>query len=106
MANQIAVIKTGGKQYKVRVGQVIRVEKINQEPGQEVKFETLLVATTDGQEVKLGTPSLGQKVSGKIIEQGRGRKITVIKFKNKIRYLRTKGHRQPYTKVEITQIAA
>jgi large subunit ribosomal protein L21 len=106
MANKIAVIKTGGKQYKVRTGQTIRVEKIDKEVGKEVKFDTLLIATTDGEQVNLGAPSLGQKVVGKIVEQGRDRKITVVKFKNKIRYLRTKGHRQPYTKVEITKIEA
>ena len=103
-ANKIAVIKTGGKQYKVKIGEVIKVEKLPAKEGAKVKFDTLLVATTDGKEISLGQPSLGEKVEGKVIEQSRDKKVTVIKFKNKIRYLRTKGHRQHFTKAEITKI--
>lgn len=102
--NKIAVIKTGGKQYKVRVGETIKVEKLPVKEGTQVKFDTLLVATTDGKEINLGQPSLGEKVEGKVVEQGRDKKVTVVKFKNKTRYLRTKGHRQHFTKVEIIRI--
>lgn len=101
---KIAVIKTGGKQYKVKKGQTVKVEKLNTEVGKKIKFDTLMIATADGKEVNLGKPSLGKKVEGKVVEQGRDKKITVIKFKNKIRYLRNKGHRQAFTKVEITSI--
>ena len=104
MANKIAVIKTGGKQYKVKKGQTIKIEKLPGEKGGKVKFETLLIAGSDGKEVNVGKPSLGQKVEGKIIEQDRDKKITVIKYKNKTRYKRTLGHRQLFTKVEITSI--
>lgn len=105
MADKIAVIKTGGKQYKVRVGQTIKVEKINKKEGDKVNFDTLLIATTDGKEANIGQPELGKKVSAKVVEQARDKKISVIKYKNKTRYLRNKGHRQHYTKLEITSIA-
>ena len=104
MSDKIAVIKTGGKQYKVKEGQVLRVEKLDIEEGGTVEFDTLLVAADD--KVDLGKPLIGGKVAAKVTEQGRGKKISVIKYKNKTRYLRHKGHRQPYTKVEITGIPA
>jgi large subunit ribosomal protein L21 len=102
----IAVIKTGGKQYKVKEGELLRIEKLTGEEGAEVKFDTLMVASDDGAAIDLGGPSLGEKVTGKIIETAKGKKVTVVKYKNKVRYLRTRGHRQPYTKIEITGIAA
>ena len=100
--DKIAVIKTGGKQYLVKQGQSIKIEKIIGEANKAVKFYTLLVA--DGGKLNLGKPSLGEKVEGKILEQGRGKKIHVIKFKNKTRYKRNVGHRQSFTKVEIVKI--
>ena len=100
---KIAVIKTGGKQYKVSVGQNLKIEKIDGEAGAVLKFQTLLVA--EEEKVKLGQPELGEIVEGKILEQGRGKKISVVKFKNKTRYKKNVGHRQPFTKVEITKIA-
>ena len=115
--SNIAIIKTGGKQYKVKKGQNIKIEKLNAkdglpacprrraQAGAKVKFDTLMVAETDGKKINLGKPSLGEKVEGKIVEQGRAKKITVVKYKNKIRYKRTLGHRQPFTQVEITGIA-
>ena len=106
MSDKIAVIKTGGKQYKVKEGQVIKVEKISAKEGDKIKFDTLMLATTDGKEVNLGKPSLGEKTEGKIIEQGKDKKIMVIKYKNKTRYKRTIGHRQNFSKVEITSIAS
>jgi large subunit ribosomal protein L21 len=102
---KIAVIKTGGKQYKVKEGQVLKFEKLEVENGAKIKFNTLLIANDDGNEINLGKPSLGEKVEGKILEQGKGKKISVIKFKNKVRYRKNVGHRQPFTKVEITAIA-
>ncbi len=103
--SKIAVIKTGGKQYKVKPGDKIKIEKLDKKANDKVKFETLLVADSDGKDLNLGKPGLGAKVEGKIIEQGRGKKITVVKYKNKIRYKRTLGHRQPYSKVQITGIS-
>ena len=103
--SKIAVIKTGGKQYKVKEGDTIKVEKLDKEPKSKVKFDTLLVASTDGKEINLGEPSLGDKVSGTIEKQDKAKKVTVVKYKNKIRYKRTKGHRQPYSLIKIEKIA-
>ncbi|MDD5291359.1 MAG: 50S ribosomal protein L21 [Patescibacteria group bacterium] len=102
---KIAVIKTGGKQYKVKPGQVLKIEKLDVKTEGKVKFETLLTASADGKEMNLGKPTLGEKVEGKILEQGRAKKIAVVKYKNKTRYQKNVGHRQPFTKVEITSIA-
>lgn len=99
---KIAVIKTGGKQYKVSQDQVLKIEKIDAADGASLKFQTLLVA--DGEKVELGRPDLGELVEGKIVEHGRNDKISVIKFKNKTRYKRNVGHRQPFTKVKITKV--
>ena len=104
-ATKIAVIKTGGKQYKVKEGETIKIEKIDKKEGVNIKFETLLISSSDGKEINIGQPTLGEKVEGKIKEQNRDKKITVVKYKNKTRYLRTKGHRQNFTKVEILKIA-
>ena len=98
----IAVIKTGGKQYKIAAGQNLKIEKIDAEVGAVLKFSTLLVAEEEN--IQLGRPDLGEIVEGKILEQGKGKKISVVKFKNKTRYKRNVGHRQPFTKVEITKI--
>lgn len=103
---KIAIIKTGGKQYKIKEGQNIKIEKLNAKDGAKVKFDTLMVAEIDGKEINLGKPSLGEKVEGKIVEQGRNKKVTVVKYKNKTRYKRTLGHRQSFTEVEITGITA
>jgi len=107
----IAVIKTGGKQYKVKKGQSIKIEKLSAkdglpaQSGDKVKFDTLLTASSDGKEVNIGKPSLGEKVEGKVVEQGRDKKVMVVKYKNKTRYKRNLGHRQPFTQVEITGIS-
>jgi large subunit ribosomal protein L21 len=100
---KIAVIKTGGKQYKVTDGQVLNIEKLEKNQGDKVKFETLLIA--DEKACNIGKPSLGDKVEGEIVEQGRADKVSVIKFKSKVRYSRNVGHRQPFTKIKITSIA-
>lgn len=103
--SKIAVIKTGGKQYKVKQGQTIKIEKLGAEIGDKVKFDTLMVASSDGEELNLGKPSLGEQVEGKVLELGKSKKVTVVKYKRKTRYKRTLGHKQPFTKVEITSIA-
>jgi len=101
--SKIAVIKTGGKQYKVSAGQILKIEKLEVEDGKSVKFDTLLIA--DGEKLEIGKPTLGEKVEAKVLETGKSKKIAVVKFKNKTRYTRNVGHRQPFTKVEISKIA-
>jgi len=100
-----AVILSGAKQYIVKEGDVIRVEKLEAEVGNTYIFEKVLLTSKDGKEVELGTPFLGIKVEGKVKEQGKGDKIRVFKMKAKKNYKRTYGHRQPYTEVEITKIS-
>lgn len=100
----IAVIKTGGKQYKVKQGDKLKVEKLALPAGKTTKFETLLTSSPDGKDLALGEPKLGKIVEAKIVEHGLGKKTVVVKYKNKIRYKRTKGHRQPFTLVEIVKI--
>ncbi|MCD4761979.1 50S ribosomal protein L21 [bacterium] len=104
MSEKIAIIKTGGKQYKVKKDQTLKIEKIEGKVGAKIKFDTLLTATSDAKEVNIGKPLLGSIVEAKITEQGRDKKVTVVKYKNKTRYLRTKGHRQSFTKVLISEI--
>jgi len=103
--SKIAVIKTGGKQYKVKEGQILKVEKLKVEEGKNVKFDTLLIANSDGADVTIGTPSLGEKVEAKVISHNQDKKVNVVKYKNKTRYLRNVGHRQLFTKIEISKIA-
>ena len=98
-----AIIATGGKQYRVSEGDVLYIEKIDAEVDSTVSFDVLLVENEG--DVKVGTPVLeGVKVEGKVVAQGRGEKIIVFKYKAKKNYRRKQGHRQPYTKVEITKI--
>lgn len=100
----IAVIKTGGKQYKVSEGQTLKIEKLDKKEGEKVKFDTLLIAGEDGENLDVGKPSLGEKTEAKVVEHGKGEKIHFAKFKNKIRQRKRVGHRQNYTKVEISSI--
>ena len=98
-----AIIATGGKQYRVSEGDVIYIEKIDAQVDSPVSFDVLLMGN-DG-DVKIGTPVVeGVKVEGKVVGQIRGEKIVVYKYKSKKNYRRKQGHRQPYTKVEITKI--
>ena len=99
-----AVIKTGGKQYSVKVGDVVYVEKLNAEDNSEVTFDQVLAVGEEGS-VKVGAPVVeGASVVAKVVKTGKGKKIMVFKFKAKKNYRRRQGHRQPYTKVEITAI--
>lgn len=102
-----AVIKTGGKQYLVNEGSVLSVEKLDGEKGGQIVFDqVLLLAKEDGEEVKMGQPNIeGAKVTAEILEQGRSKKITVIKYKRKVRYSGKAGHRQAFTQVKILKIA-
>ncbi|NLI54558.1 MAG: 50S ribosomal protein L21 [Clostridiales bacterium] len=98
-----AIIQTGGKQYKVEVGDQILVEKLSAVENTEVEFETLLVADDSGG--KVGKPVLsGVMVRGKVLEHGKGKKVVVFKYKPKKDSRTKRGHRQPYTKVEILAI--
>lgn len=99
----IAVIKTGGKQYLVQEGHVLAVEKLDAKPGETVQFDVLL--TADGDNVKVGTPTLSGKLSAEVVAHGRAKKIEIVKYKAKSRYTRRTGHRQLFTKVKIGKIA-
>ncbi|HBT80127.1 MAG: 50S ribosomal protein L21 [Selenomonas sp.] len=101
-----AIIKTGGKQYKVSEGDVITVEKLAANEGDAVVFDNVLTVVNDG-DVKVGTPVVeGAKVTGKVEAQGKAKKILVFKYKAKSNYRRRQGHRQPFTKVVIEKIEA
>ena len=100
-----AIIKTGGKQYVVEEGKVISIEKLDVEEGAEVTFDEVLLVS--GDDVKIGQPNVaGAKVTGKVLEQGKERKIRIFKYKAKSNYRRRQGHRQPFTKVQIEKIEA
>ncbi len=99
-----AVLVTGGKQYKVQVGQTLTVEKLDVSTGQDVEFDKVLMVS-DGSEVTVGTPMVaGAKVIGKVVRQDRGPKIIVFKYKPKVRYRRKTGHRQSQTHVLVSAI--
>lgn len=100
-----AIIKTGGKQYVVEEGKVISIEKLDVEEGAEITFDEVLLVS--GDDVKIGQPNVaGAKVTGKVLEQGKERKIRIFKYKAKSNYRRRQGHRQPFTKVKIEKIEA
>ena len=98
-----AVFETGGKQYKASKGDVVFVEKLDTEIGKSVSFDALVVS--DGDNVMIGTPTVkGAKVKAKVIAQGKEKKVVVFKYKPKENYRKKQGHRQPFTKIEITGI--
>ena len=100
-----AVIETGGKQYKVEHGDVVFVEKLNVEAGETVTFDKVLIV--GGDDVKVGAPYVaGATVTANVVKNGKDKKIIVYKYKPKKGYHKKQGHRQPYTKVEITAINA
>ena len=103
-----AVIQTGGKQYRVEPGKTIVVEKLTGDKGAQVVFDNvLLVSSGDGGNVTVGKPTVaGAKVTGQIVEQGRGDKLVVFKFRRRKNYVRRNGHRQDYTAVKIAAINA
>lgn len=100
----LAVIKTGGKQYLVKPGDKIKVEKLKAEEGKEVVFSDVLLLEKNNK-VDIGTPKLTAKVSAKVLKQGRGEKVLSLRYKAKKRISTKRGHRQDYTEVEITKIA-
>jgi large subunit ribosomal protein L21 len=101
-----AVIATGGKQYRVTKDGVLKVEKLDAEPGATVEFgEVLLVG--EGADVKVGKPTLkGGKVLATVVRHGKGAKVSIVKFKRRAHYLRQKNHRQLFTEVKVTDISA
>jgi large subunit ribosomal protein L21 len=100
-----AVIRTGGKQYRVAQGDTIQVEKLGGNPGDKVEFGEVLLAFSEGNPAKVGKPTLsGATVEGEIVEQGRGEKLIVFKFRRRKKYRRKNGHRQSFTAVKITNL--
>ena len=100
-----AIIEACGKQYKVSKGDVVFFEKLDAEEGKTVKFDKVILISDEGKKVEVGAPYVkGAKVEGKVVAHGKGKKIIVFKYKAKKNYRRKQGHRQPYTKVEITSI--
>lgn len=101
-----AVVATGGKQYRVETGEILRVEKIAGDVGTEVAFDQVLMLG-DGEDIQIGRPVVqGAAVKGHIVEQGKHKKILVFKYKRRKRYRRKQGHRQLYTAVKIDTIEA
>lgn len=101
-----AVIQTGGKQYKVTEGEVLKIEKLTEEAGNEFSFDSVLLIN-DEAGLKVGTPYLdGASVKATILSQGRHKKINIIKFKRRKHHMKKMGHRQYYTEVQITGISA
>lgn len=97
-----AIIKTGGKQYRVEPGLKLRVEKLEAEPGSQVELPVLLLG---GEKTAVGAPLVeGAKVVAEVLGHGKGKKITISRFKAKVQYRRKKGHRQPYTELLIKEI--
>ena len=96
-----AIIETGGKQYRVTEGDVITVEKLDAQVGETVSFDHVLVLG-EGEGIQVGTPYVGTAVEGKVVEEGKGKKVIIFKYKAKKDYRKKQGHRQPYTMVEIT----
>ena len=99
-----AIIESCGKQYKVAEGDVVFFEKLNAEEGKKVTFDNVILVSDEGK-VQVGNPYVkGVKVEGKVVSHGKAKKVIVFKMKSKANYRRRYGHRQPYTKVEITAI--
>lgn len=101
-----AVIATGGKQYRVEKGSVVRIEKLAAEPGAAVKFDQVLLVGS-GEGVKVGAPLLsGASVAATVERHGKGDKVSIVKFRRRKHYLRMKNHRQQFTEVKVTEISA
>ncbi len=100
-----AVIKTGGKQYRVKEGDVLKIEKLELETGSAVDFDQVLLVA-NGEDVKVGAPVVeGAKVSAEVVNHGRGDKVKIIKFRRRKHSMKRQGHRQWFTEVKITGIA-
>ena len=103
-AGMYAVVKSGGKQYKIQEGEIFRVEKLPGEVGAEITFDDVLMVS-DGETVQVGTPLLANvTVKGTVVEQGQAKKILVFKYKRRKRYRRKQGHRQQYSLIRVQEI--
>ncbi|MDD3927069.1 MAG: 50S ribosomal protein L21 [bacterium] len=101
-----AIIETGGKQFKVSEGDILRVEKLNADKGSAVEFDKILLLEKDGQ-LQIGRPYVeGAKVAAKVMVQAKARKVIVFKYKPKKHYKKKNGHRQPFTEIKIESITA
>ncbi len=101
-----AVFATGGKQYRAVTGDILKIEKLNAEKGSTVELDQVLMVG-EGEDVKVGSPYLkGGKVTATVVEHGRGDKIRILKFKRRKHHMKRMGHRQDFTRIEITGIAA
>ena len=101
-----AVFATGGKQYRATTGDILKIEKLDAEKGATVELDQVLMVG-EGEDVKVGTPYLkGGKVTATVIDQGRGKKVKILKFKRRKHHMKQMGHRQDFTQIEITGIAA
>lgn len=101
-----AIIETGGKQYRVQEGDTLFIEKIEATAGETVEFDKVLVVSNEGN-LSVGTPFVeGAKVEASVVEQGKGKKVIVFKYKSKKDYRKKQGHRQPHTKIKIEKINA
>lgn len=101
-----AVIKTGGKQYRVSEGDTLKVEKLGADEGASVEIEQVLMVA-DGDDIKIGAPYVeGGKVTATVKSHGRGKKVNIVKFKRRKHHLKRQGHRQWYTELQITGISA
>ena len=100
-----AVFKTGGKQYRAKQGDVLKIEKLELDAGSDVAFDQVMMLG-EGDDVKIGTPIVaGAVVSGKVLSQGRADKVHILKFRRRKHFRKQQGHRQHYTEIEITGIA-
>lgn len=101
-----AVIKTGGKQYRVKEGEVLRVEKLGLEKGEKVNLDEVLMVS-NGDDIKIGTPLLkGAKVTAEVMSNGRAKKVKIMKFRRRKHSMKQQGHRQSYTEIKIKSIKA
>jgi len=101
-----AVFTTGGKQYRAATGDILKIEKLDAEKGATVELDQVLMVG-EGEKVKIGSPYLkGGKVTATVVDHGRGKKIKILKFKRRKHHMKQMGHRQDYTQIEITKIAA
>jgi len=99
-----AVIQSGGKQHRVTEGEVVRLEKLEQETGKTFQFDKILMVA-DGEDIKIGAPYVkGAKVSAEVVAHGRGKKVNIIKFKRRKHHMKRQGHRQWFTEVKIKSI--
>ncbi|QIV96280.1 LSU ribosomal protein L21P [Allofrancisella inopinata] len=101
-----AIIKSGGKQYKVKQGEVVKLEKLDLGIGETVEFDTVLMGQTEEGEVKVGAPVIeGAKVVAEVVEQGRNKKVKIMKFRRRKHSMKQQGHRQYFTAVKVSSIS-